>query len=149
MKKRWLLLSLTVVALVLGIGGGVALAQGADPDNGSSLKSFVSRVASILGVDEQQAQDAFDQAAKEMRDEAMQNKLDAIVESGKITREEADEYEQWYQSRPESISPGFRHKGFGGPRLSRGGRWRGHGMCDKGSKTDAAPSTESTTGTAL
>ena len=100
MKKRWLLLSLTVVALVLGISGGVALAQEADPDNGSPLKSFASRVASILGVNEQQAQDAFDQAAKEMRDEALQIKLDAMVESGRITREQADEYEQWHQSRP-------------------------------------------------
>ena len=121
-KGRWLVAAAAVVALVVGLGGGAVLAQEGDPDGSSPIQSFISRVAGILGLDEQEVQTAFDQAAREMQDEAVQRKLAYLVESGKITQEQADEYAEWYGSRPESLGPRFGKRGFGG----FGGR-HGHG----------------------
>ncbi len=124
-KKRWIVVPVTLVALALGVTGGVALAQEAT-EGDSPLQSLASRVATILGLDEQQVADALEQASREMRDEAVQNKLNSLVESGRITQEQADEYLQWYQERPESVRPGFGrgHGGFGHRHGRRGGGLR-------------------------
>ena len=63
-KKRWIVVPVTLVALALGVTGGVAMAQESEGD--SPLQSFASRVASILGIDEQQVEDALEQASREM-----------------------------------------------------------------------------------
>lgn len=117
-KKRWIVVPVTLVALALGVTGGVAMAQESEGD--SPLQSFASRVASILGIDEQQVEDALEQASREMRDEAVQQKLNSQVESGWITQEQADEYLEWYQARPSTDGPKF-----GGP--GRGGFGHRHG----------------------
>ena len=127
MKRRWLFVILLVGILAIGISGGTVLALGNGTGGDSPLKSLVSRVVGILGIEEAQVQDAFDQAAKEMQDEALQQRLDRLVEQGRLTQEQADEYREWYQARPESISPGFRFHGFGGRGFFRGGMWGGLG----------------------
>ncbi len=127
MRKRWLLVALLVGALALGIMGGTVLAQGGGNGPASPFKGFASRVAAILGLDETKVQDAMTQAAREMQDDALQQRLDDMVAQGRMTQEQADQMKQWYQSRPEGVSPGFPIGGrgsFGGP--MRGGRgWHG------------------------
>ena len=113
-KRNRLVVVAAVMALVVGLGGGAVMAQESESDGGSPIQSFVSRVAGILGLGEQEVQDAFDQAAREMHDEALQQKLAYLVEEGKITQEQADEYAEWYESRPESLGPRFGGRGFGG-----------------------------------
>jgi hypothetical protein len=52
----------------------------------------------------------------EMADERIQAKLDAQVEAGRITQEQAYEYIEWYQSRPDNgigIDQGNRAGGQG------------------------------------
>ena len=137
MKRRWLFGTLLAVVLAVGITGGAVLAQEADGDADSPLRSFVSRVATILGLEEATVQDAFDQAAKEMEDEALQRKLDRWVAEERLTQEQADEYAQWYRSRPDSLSPGFPYRkfgpgGFGSHGGMKGGMWRGRGWHGKG-----------------
>ncbi|MBI2866510.1 MAG: hypothetical protein HYX99_04045 [Chloroflexi bacterium] len=133
MRRHWLFWTLLVTALAFGITGGTVLAQGEGTDTGSPFKSFASRVAAILGLDEAQVQDAFKQAAREMEDEALQKKLGHMVEQGRITQEQADQYQDWYQSRPETLSPGLP---FGGPRFFGGGM---RGWHDMGFKHGLAP----------
>lgn len=150
-KRRWMVAVAAVVALVVGLGGGTVLAQEGDPDGISPIQSLVSRVAGILGLDEQEVQYAFDQATREIQDEALQRKLAYLVESGKITQEQADEYAEWYGSRPESLGPRFGRRGFGafggfGGRHGRG--WGGHGF-HKGfpapsGETESAPDPDAT-----
>ncbi len=97
-KKFLIIAAIVVVVLIIGIAG-VALAQTNDSGSTQS-KSFAARVAVILGIDQQKVEDAFTQAQKDMTNEAMDARLKALVDSGKITQEQADQYQQWWQSRP-------------------------------------------------
>jgi len=124
--------------LVIGITGGAVLAHGGGENGDSPVKGFASRVAGILGLNESQVQDAFKQARAEMQDEALQTKLDKMVENGRLTQEEADEYKEWYDSRPDTLTPGFGGRkfhfgqGFGGLRFHHG-----MGMWDKAPQSES------------
>ena len=127
-RKRWFVVSLMAAVMAVGITTGVVMAQGSgDPEGDSPFKSFVSRVAEILGIDEAQVQEAIDQAAREIQDERLQQKLDRLVESGRLTQEQAVEYRDWIQSRPEGLSPRFGFRRFGGFGGGFGSKFHGHG----------------------
>ena len=64
------------------------------------MQTLISKVANILGLPEEQVADAFKQACQEMQDKALQNWLQKLVDEGKITQEEADQYLEWWQARP-------------------------------------------------
>ena len=144
-KRRWLYAFLLTGLLVIGITGGAVLAHGGGENGDSPVKSFASRVAGILGLNESQVQDAFDQARTEMQDEALQAKLDKMVESGRLTQEEADEYKEWYDSRPDTLTPGFGGRkfhfgqGFGSLRFHHG-----MGMWDKAPQSESIESNATT-----
>lgn len=95
MKRRWLMITMLVGALAVGaIGAGAVLAGGnGGGEGGSRINDLASRVATILGLDQAQVQDAFDQAISEIREERLQEKLDSLVASGKITEQQVQELE--------------------------------------------------------
>lgn len=109
-RKRWFIASLTVVVLVLGIGGGTILAQESTSSDGTGRQSIFSRVASILGIEEQQVEDAFQQAAQEIQDERVQQKLAMLVERGVLTQEQADEYKPGSTPSPRGFRRGLGSK---------------------------------------
>ncbi len=104
-KKHWFIGLVVLMAAVIGLGSATVLAQ--ESDGETSRLGLIARVASILGLEEQQVQDAFDQARQELRDEQFEEmvgqRLDALVESGRITQEQADELREWYAERPDSF----------------------------------------------
>ena len=120
MRKRWVIVSVVMAALAIAITGGAIMAQD-DGEDGS--KTFAGRVAEILGLEDDTVADAMKQAKEDMRDEAVKAKLDALVEAGKITQEEADEYLEWLESRPDVDFGGGHGRGFRG----KGGFGRKHG----------------------
>jgi len=121
MKKRWFLVPIALAMLAIGVfTAGVTLAQDSGTDSTSTVSRFASRVAAILGVDQAKVQDAMNQASRELHDEAIKSKLDALVKQGQLTQAQADEYLKWYQARPDDFprlgGPGFgpgRHHGHG------------------------------------
>lgn len=141
MRKRWIAVSVLTGALALAGLGGTVLAQTGDEDTPAVIVAagqddLLARVAEIVGVDEQALKDAFDQAAEERRDGALEAFLDAQVEAGRLTEDEAQEILDWHSSRPEALeelrgfhrpffdgAPGigpqfrfrFRHDQLGGP----------------------------------
>lgn len=136
--KVWLMAAAAVAVLAIGVGGGAVLAQESDSGDASPVKSFVSRVAEILGLEEDTVKDAFTQAKQEMMDDGVERKLAAAVESGKLTQEQADEIQEWFDSKPDSIGSWLAYgKGSGHKRWH--GR-RGHGRHSW--KGDPAPSKE-------
>ena len=110
-RRRIILIPLGIAVLLAGSIAGIAFAQDSTDSSGNTL---FARVATILGIDQTKLEDAFAQAQKEMRNEALTDYLDKLVEEGKITRAEADQYRGWWDSKPDALdklAPGF---GFGG-----------------------------------
>lgn len=123
----------------LGVGMRARLCLRWGVAGGDLAETFTSKVATALGLDESQVTDAFKQARQEMQSEAVQNFLDKAVENGKITQDEANQIETWWQSRPDALSKlgagngllprngGCQRQGGGG-----GGMGRGFGMMGPG-----------------
>ena len=124
MKKLRIIvpLSIAVVAVAI-ISFSIALAQGNEGSDSNASK-LATKVAEILGLDTTVVDHAIKQAREELRDEAIQNKVNALVENGKLTQEQADEYLNWIQSKPEGI-PAIGKQSFGKMGHHKG--WKGHG----------------------
>lgn len=120
MRKRTRFLVITIAAiLALTIGlTTTAFAWGPSGEKGGGMQTFISKVAGILGLQEEQVADAFKQARQEMQDEALEQRLQKAVENGRITEEEADQIRGWWQDRPEALEK------FGSPgRLQSRNAW--------------------------
>jgi len=132
-KKRLIIIAAVLVLVIVASTAGIALAQ-TPPGNGTGNTLF-ARVAKILGIDQKNLESAFSQAQREIRDEKLDAYLQKLVDEGKITREQADQYKTWWQSRPDTpqLGPfgdmGGRHfgggmmRGFGGGRLGPNAPW--------------------------
>ncbi|MBI2831027.1 MAG: hypothetical protein HYX79_02085 [Chloroflexi bacterium] len=99
-SKKFIIVAVVAAVLLVASVGGIALAQTGTASAGTG-KTLLARVATILGIDQQKVEDAFSQAQREMREEALDNYLKGLVASGKITQEQADQYKKWSQSRPD------------------------------------------------
>ncbi|MBI2830316.1 MAG: hypothetical protein HYX81_04065 [Chloroflexi bacterium] len=97
-KKKIMLIAALAVVVLVGSLGVVVYAQ--EGTTSGQPKTLLARVATILGIDQQKVEDAFKQAQKDMQAEALDARLKALVEQGKITQEQADQYKKWWQSRP-------------------------------------------------
>ncbi len=107
-KKKWIIIGVlaAVVILTAGIVGAVVVnAQNPSPTVTNPQKAFADKVAAILGIDPAKVESAFTQAQKEMQDEALTNRLNALVKQGKLTQQQADQYKQWWESRPNIPAP--------------------------------------------
>jgi len=123
-SKKFILLAVLAVVILVGSIAGVVYAQEDDEDV-SPRATLLEKVAYKLGIDTQRLEDAFTEAIGEMRDEAQLKWLEKAVEEGLITTEEAQEYSEWWAARPD-VKFGFggvghlERRGFGGLRM-RGG----------------------------
>ena len=124
MRKLRIIIPIGIAVVAIAtISISVVLAQGNEKGD-SNASRLSAKVAEILGLDAAVVNDAIKQARGELRDEAIQKKLNAMVEKGRLTQEQADEYFNWIQSRPEGIPATGKHF-FGKMRHHRG--WKSHG----------------------
>ena len=124
MRKLQIIIPLVIAMVaVTVISFSIALAQGNEEDDSNASKLAIT-VAEILGLDTAVVDDAIKQAHEELRDEAIQKKLNALVEKGRLTQEQTDEYLNWIQSKPEGI-PAIGKQSFGKMGHRKG--WKGHG----------------------
>ena len=108
-SKKLFLVALLVPAVLVASIGGVALAQTGSGEE-TQPKSLLARVADKLGIDQQALEDAFAEAKSEMRTEALQERLQNLVDKDIITQGEADQYIQWWTSKPDhrvATAPSF------------------------------------------
>ncbi len=132
-RSKKLIIIIATVASVLALTlSGVAFAQTGDEGGSQAQDShgaLLDKVCEIyeentgVALNPEELQNAFAQAGAELRDDAIESRLQNLVEEGKITQEEADQYLEWWQSKPDTASPGL--FGFPGVRGSWGGM---HGM---------------------
>jgi uncharacterized membrane protein len=146
-KRKWFIPVVVVTVLLIGgITGGVVAAVNNSPSNTTAgnqtqatdrYQALLDRACAIyeektgVAIDSEQLGEALEQARSEMRDEALQNWLQDLVDNGKITQEEADQYLTWWQSRPNVELPlpglGGQGRAFG----LRGGPWCGPDASDE------------------
>ena len=125
-SKKLIVAVVLATVLVVGSIGGIALAQENGDDNGpvALFGTLWDKVSTIYKdktgdtLDQEALKEAFAEAQSELQFEAMQNRLQSMVEEEKITQEQADEYLKWWGAKPD-VPAGFGLKGLGG--------FRGHG----------------------
>ena len=98
-KRKFIIMLLGAILIVAASIGGIAMAQ--ESEEASQPDSLLGRVAKILGIDQQTVEDAFKQAQAEMQEEALDRYLQNLVDEGKISEEEATEYKEWIEARPD------------------------------------------------
>lgn len=145
-SKRFIVIAVIVGVIAVGGVAGVAIAKtagtaGSNTSTAVALatsdntsQGLIGRVATILGLPQSTVQNAFDQAQKDMANQALQNRLSGLVQQGKITQDQANQYQNWYESRPDVPLPGM------GPMGQLGRRGFGFGM-----KPGTAPPATTTT----
>lgn len=108
-RRKGVVAAAGAVALAVGFGGGALAASGVfSPEEES--KAVIEDAAGQLGVEPQELSDALKQALK--------NRIDAAVEAGRLTEEQANELKERIDDSeyPLLFGPGWHHDGFGGPR---------------------------------
>ena len=138
-KRKWFIPVVVVTVLLIGgITGGVVAAVNNSSSNTTTgnqtqaadrYQALLDRACAIyeqttgVVIDPEQLKEALEQARGEMQGEALQSWLQNLVDKGKITQQEADQYLQWWQSRPdiELPLPGLGGQGHEGDMM--GGRW--------------------------
>ena len=113
-----ILAAVLIGLMLVGVMGGVALAQedegdqgwrGALRDNVQGWRSaLMTRVAEILNIDQQELEDAFSQAQRELQNEYLESTLQELVSEGTLTQTQADELKAWIEARPDIPAVGPR-----------------------------------------
>jgi hypothetical protein len=133
-KKVVLLSAVAIAVLIASVAAGVTFAQGgggggAKPGNNTALMDKVCEIYEEntgVALDADELKAAYTQAQDEMQAEAMQSRLQDLVTQGKITQEQADQYLQWWNSKPDV--PLFEQTRGEGMMWGRGhGCWGGNG----------------------
>ena len=124
-KRKWLIPTVLSIVLVGGIAGGVMVA--ADDSSGtvdqqSQLadrhEELLDRACAIYrdntgtAIDSEQFRAALEQAQGELQEKTLESRVQDLVDNGMLTQEEADQYLEWWQSRPDIQVP---LPGVGGP----------------------------------
>jgi uncharacterized membrane protein len=144
-KRKWFIPVVVVsVLLIGGIVGGVVVAGSDSSSNTEDQSQTTDRYQALLdracviyeektgvAIDSAQLKDALDQAQGELRDEALETRLQKLVDEGQMTQEEADQYLEWWQSRPdiEVPLPGLGGPGPGGGMMQARGFGPRGGLC--------------------
>lgn len=130
-SKKVILVALLVVVIAAGTavvafaqtGSNATTDQSQTPE--SQQTALLAKVATIyqentgVALDTTALKEAFAQAQEEMKTESQASYLKSLVDEGKITQAEADEYTQWMQSKPDGLS------GIQLPGMDFGGGMRG------------------------
>jgi hypothetical protein len=99
-NKVKILLAVVVAAIVLAIGGGVAVM--ADEGQTTQSNPLFAKVAAVLGnVTEQQLTDAFKQAREQVASTEIETRLARALADGIITQTEKTAIETWLAQKPD------------------------------------------------
>jgi len=82
--------------------------------------AFLTALAAKLNVSVDQLKTAITEARKEVQAQQLQERLQKMVDDGKITQEQMNEYLQWWNSRPQLPSDVVPGLGMG-KAMGRGG----------------------------
>jgi len=150
-KRKWFVPVVVLsVLLIGGIAGGLIAAADDSSSNIEDQSQATDRYQALLdracaiyeektgvAIDSEQLKNALEQAQSEMQDEALKGWLQDLVDEGKITQEEAAQYLEWWQSRPDIALPGLGGHGHGGGMMWDGGFQPWGGPCSPDASDEA------------
>ncbi|MGA7678051.1 MAG: hypothetical protein WCA51_06730 [Dehalococcoidia bacterium] len=115
MKKIQKIVLATILVAVMLIASipVIALAQeGKAPERQGTL---IARVAEILGIDQQELENALKQAQTESREETLNARLQELIAEGTLTQEQANELKAWMEAKPDvpMVPPGQLEEALG------------------------------------
>jgi len=126
--KKFIIVMVLAAVLALVSIGGIALAQENEEDSpAAKFGEFMERVCAIYenntgdDIDPEALKEAIAQVQSERQAAAMEARLAKMVENGVIDETQAQELQDWWESRPEDLpfGPGLGGhgipRGFGGP----------------------------------
>jgi hypothetical protein len=125
-SRKFVLVTVLATLALVGSISGIVLAQNGDNSqpnaaNQTANQALLDRACEIyqentgVAIDQQALKDAFAQAQSEKLQEALDSRLQSLVDEGKITQDQANQYKEWWQSRPE-VPFGLPFGGHGGLR---------------------------------
>ena len=112
-KKKLIIIGALATVVLAGSIGGVALAAQSGTANSAGAavaqvganvtqpKTLLSRVATIMGIDQTKLEAAVKQAQNDAQTDATKQRLQNMVAQGTITQAQADAYLKWLQSKPD------------------------------------------------
>jgi hypothetical protein len=118
-KRKWFIpVAVASALLIAGTVGGALVAADSSASTTDSQSQTTDRYQALLdrasaiyeentgvAIDSDQLKDALNQAQSELQEEALETRLQNLVDEGNITQEEADSYLEWWQSRPDIEAP--------------------------------------------
>src|SRR3972149_4254002 len=109
-RMRIVLASLLAVVLLggllIGVVGMGQVAAQTQPANQPSA-SFVTRLATKLGVEQAKLAAAIIQVQRQETEQAPNERIQQAAPQGKVPRDQANTYKPWWLSRPETAIRGF------------------------------------------
>ena len=139
--KKVIFITLVTVIVLATTLGMVAFAQADDQSanpTSSHINTLMDKVAAIYqqntgtAIDSAKLQEAFTQAQKELATEAQDLMWQKLIDEGKMTRQQVDDYKAWLNARPNMTTDEFKQwlesrpegvpfgPGQRGPALKRG-----------------------------
>jgi type VI protein secretion system component VasK len=116
-SKKFIIIGIVAVVVLAGILGGYAVASANDEDSTQpqiERANLMDKVAEIYekntgtAIDSQALQNAFDEARDAVMTDARDQYLQNLVDEGKITQEQSDQYKAWLESRPAVMGDEFK-----------------------------------------
>lgn len=121
--KKFIVLPIVGIVLLVGGTTGVVMAHngnGGGAQAQARQQALLDRVAAIYNennsttpIDPEQLKAAFAQAQSEMRDQAVADRLQKLVDNGKISSEDATALLAWWQAKPDVGLQGLLGRGLG------------------------------------
>ena len=131
-NKKLIIIEVLVVVMLGAMLGGIAVVRANDENTNqdqNNTNSLMGKVAAIYqantgtAIDPQELEKAFEQAGQEIRNEARDQFLQKLVDEGKITQDQADQWKAWLDARPD-----IPELGNGGGMMTFGSMHRGGGF---------------------
>ena len=101
MRKIHKFILASVLVAVMLIAGTPAIASAQEDGLPERQGVLIAQVAEILGIDQQELEDALRQAQMELREGNLDARLQELIADGTLTQQQANELKAWMDARPD------------------------------------------------
>src|SRR4030042_6628331 len=99
-KIQKFVLAIVLVAIML-ISSLPAIALAQENETPERRGALIAQVAAILGIDQQELENAMKQAQIELREGTLDARFQELIADGTLTQQQANELESWMKDRPD------------------------------------------------